>query len=230
MIVEKAVEKPVLNISSDSGINQAYEALEMCRILKLPEDEILAAKSLNDLHHIHNDVFIKYEAANIKGTLHHFLTPPRLRVLIDQLIDSHDRIRIFLGDPYTGVDWMEEYNLIGTLSRSTGVLKIPYLIGENENESRSLDEGDLVKIIHETGKVLWKAWYYIEPVLRIIEEPKGVNNTEYWTVINIKDGNTIVRQATFTSYGKAASYIAHITGELFEYMHSLTQYDYDLKV
>lgn len=38
------------------------------------------------------------------------------------------RLRLFFGDKKTGRDWLSEHDVIGTIGRSTGVMKVPLMI------------------------------------------------------------------------------------------------------
>lgn len=48
--------------------------------------------------------------------------------IIERLINSGERVRIFYGDPATGIAWPEENDVIGCIGQSTGPQKIPLLI------------------------------------------------------------------------------------------------------
>jgi hypothetical protein len=69
---------------------------------------------------------IKYKVVN--GTSYHEETPMEVVNTIEDARINNKRIRMFLGDTETGRDWMEEYEVSGTVGRSMGTVKIPLLI------------------------------------------------------------------------------------------------------
>jgi hypothetical protein len=106
-----------------------------------------------------NGNVIKYKISPM-GTAYHKDTPDRLVNILENLRLSDTRIRIYFGDRDTGRDWEEQYDVFGTIGRSTGRIKIPLLI----SSSRSLGGGALlddaiVKIEYANknqGGVIWQ--------------------------------------------------------------------------
>lgn len=68
----------------------------------------------------------KYKVVN--GTYYKKETPDQLIDILENARQHQKRIRIFYGDTETGKSWNEEHYIIGTVSRSTGKIKIPILI------------------------------------------------------------------------------------------------------
>jgi len=56
-----------------------------------------------------------------------------IRVLLSNM-KSRQRVRLFYGDPKTGRDYGEEFDIMGYIGKSAGQVKIPLLI----NNSRSI--------------------------------------------------------------------------------------------
>lgn len=87
-------------------------------------------------------------------------TPEELKVILERLrvAGRQHRIRVFLGDPDTGLDWNEENDVTGYVGRSTGSKPILLLIPN----VRSLGGGALLtahilKLIDiSTGQVLYQ--------------------------------------------------------------------------
>lgn len=72
------------------------------------------------------------------------------------LITSKERVRLFYGYPGTGEAWAEENDIIGRVSNSTGLNKIPLLI----HNSRSMGgggilDGQIVAIYTTKGRQLY---------------------------------------------------------------------------
>lgn len=96
-------------------------------------------------------------------------TPKRVAALLSNLSMSRQRIRLVYGDPSTGEDWLQEYDVIGMVGRSTGTKQIPLLI----NNSRSTGGGAILdhrilKIVDVKSKrVLYQHEKYIMPEFTI---------------------------------------------------------------
>ena len=96
-------------------------------------------------------------------------TNENLQAIISSLYHSQKRVRLVYGETKTGKDWLEEYDVIGTIGRSTGVKKIPLLI----HNSRSMGggailDGCIVKIVDvKTKRVIYQADNYITPNFEI---------------------------------------------------------------
>jgi hypothetical protein len=74
---------------------------------------------------------ITYKIYN--GTAYHVDTPIEVinaleTARIARQFGRRLRLRLFLGDPETGRDWGEEYDVIGYIGRSGGHIKIPLLL------------------------------------------------------------------------------------------------------
>jgi hypothetical protein len=61
-------------------------------------------------------------------TNYHAETIESVKRIIDSLILSQERIRLFYGDTKTGISWNEENDNMGRISRSMGPHKIPILV------------------------------------------------------------------------------------------------------
>lgn len=96
-------------------------------------------------------------------------TPSRVATLLNNLSMSQQRIRLVYGDTNTGKDWLEEYDVIGVIGRSTGAKQIPLLI----KNSRSIGGGSILdhcilKIVDVKSKrVLYQHEKYVEPKFEI---------------------------------------------------------------
>lgn len=55
-------------------------------------------------------------------------TPVEVRRILEDYRVSGKRIRLFYGDAETGTDWLDEYDVLGQVGRSTGALKVPLIV------------------------------------------------------------------------------------------------------
>lgn len=67
------------------------------------------------------------------GICYHVDTPPAVIEQLDRAYQSGARVRLFYGDAATGEDWLSEYDVTGTLGRSTGQFKIPLIIANSRS-------------------------------------------------------------------------------------------------
>ena len=65
---------------------------------------------------------------NVEGTFFHAQTPYEVVLALRAAAHGSRRIRLFYGDPETGLDWNEEHDVIGFLGRSIGPIKVPLLL------------------------------------------------------------------------------------------------------
>lgn len=69
---------------------------------------------------------MEYKVVN--GTSYHVDTPDAVIEILDKARIKDTRIRIFYGDRKTGRDWLDTYDNIGQIGRSSGPCKIPILL------------------------------------------------------------------------------------------------------
>lgn len=125
------------------------------------------------------------------------------------------RIRVWYGDNVTGVSWHEEYDIVGTIGRSTGLHKIPLLI----NNSRSIGGGALLDscivcmIDTKTKKVLYSHKLFKMPMAIVQDRYQ----TDFSRTIS-KDYTHCVKingqqHAFFKSESKAKRYADFMSGK-----------------
>ena len=110
----------------------------------------------------------EHEYKEIEGTFFDIKTPEKVCQILNRCIKNRKtRIRVFYGDKETGRDWMEEYNTMGYIGRSTGRIKTPLLL----ITSRSLGGGALrdscIVKITENKRVLYQHPLYNTPVVKV---------------------------------------------------------------
>jgi len=62
------------------------------------------------------------------GTWYDARTPKAVILALERARARNARVRIFYGEPETGKSWSEENDVVGTIGRSMGPIKIPLLI------------------------------------------------------------------------------------------------------
>lgn len=132
-------------------------------------------------------------------------TSEAVRRVLERYRKSGDTLRIVLGDPETGRDWHEENDVVGTVGRSLGSMKIPLLIQKGERGGPAMLTRCIVRIIDwESQREVYVHPQYKMPVLAIL--PKA--DAQYPWEVTI-DGET---QARFADLGKAGAYVGFMRG------------------
>ena len=99
-----------------------------------------------------------------RGTHFHPDTSDTVARHLDDLIASGKRVRLFTGEPDTGVAWASEYDVYGTIGRSTGPCKVPLLIEPGEDGGSQLLDHCIVGILTRAQN-----WVYKHPKLNFGE-------------------------------------------------------------
>lgn len=140
-------------------------------------------------------------------------TPQKVRKVLEEVRKSNEVVRIYQGDPETGRDWCSEFDVIGRVSRSIGLMKIPLLVIEGDIGGAPILDACILKIQRvPDGKVLYQHERYQAPDLEIRAKRsthRGKRYThEVWRAKEL--------MARFTSNAKAAHYVAFMHGYSFQ--------------
>lgn len=126
---------------------------------------------------------------------------------------SKARIRVWYGDTDTGESWLEEYDTIGTVGRSTGQQKIPLLI----KNSRSTGGGGIlchciirVDVISSKRTIYKHPLFYV-PMLGVYPNLDEETKVKYPFIV-LKNGTI---QARFKAEKQACKYIDFMTGNRY---------------
>ncbi len=141
------------------------------------------------------------------GTFYDPETPNEVVRAIETARTSGDRVRFWYGKD--GKNWAEEYDVIGTISRSMGPVKIPLLIHKpSDSGGGGILTDCIVKMVSTKSKrVLYQSPTFRQSEYKII--PSDL--PEYTEAVTI-DGEL---NARFKKAGQAARYVAFMTGERF---------------
>jgi hypothetical protein len=136
-------------------------------------------------------------------------TDPKVAKALERCRRTCRKVRLMLGNLETGVPWLEEYDVVGTIGRSSGPLREPLLVEENDSFGLPvLAHCALALIDWQTGKFLYRHPAYRVPNLTIQrqDDPKRP-----WEVLH--DDQVVAR---FKNIGKAGAYVAFMCGETVE--------------
>lgn len=127
--------------------------------------------------------------------------------------NSKSRIRIWYGDNNTGESWLDEYDTIGTVGRSSGQVKIPLLL----KNARSSGGGGIltdciVRIdVISSKRTIYKHPLFYVPTLGVYPNLDEETKVKYPFII-LKNGTI---QARFKTDKQARKYIDFMTGERY---------------
>lgn len=136
-------------------------------------------------------------------------TPPEAARVLESCRKARNKIRLVLGDPSTGDSWLDEYDVVGTIGRSTGTLKVPLLVEDGENGGGAILTASVLCILDwQSGKIRFRHPAYQPPDLGI--KPSS-DAARPWAVLH-RDKEV----ARFIDIGKAGAYLAFMRGEPVE--------------
>lgn len=129
-------------------------------------------------------------------------TNEKVKQVLTSCYNRKNRIRIVYGDVKTGKSYLDEYEILGYVGKSTGIKPIPLLI----NNSRSFGGGSILtdiilKIVDtQTKQVLFQHENYVMPVLT-----KEISSHKDYLYDVIYNGESVV--ARFKTEKQANNYI-----------------------
>lgn len=136
-------------------------------------------------------------------------TPPEVALALESCRKAGDKVRLVLGDTTTGESWLDEYDVVGTIGRSTGSLKVPLLVEDGEDGGGAILTACVLCIIDwRSGRTRYRHPAYQAPELGI----KPTHDAAHpWAVLQ-RDKEV----ARFRDIGKAGAYLAFMRGESVE--------------
>lgn len=141
------------------------------------------------------------------GTCYNINTPERIIRTLEGSRSCGERIRLFYGDTKTGKCWNEENDVVGTVGRSTGNIKIPLLLAKSTSTGGgAILDHCIIKIINR-GSLLYQhpgfdngKWE-----ISVCDLPEYKENA-------LCNGTVIAR---FKKEGQAQRYVDFMTGKRF---------------
>ena len=140
-------------------------------------------------------------------------TSDKVKECIEYCYNSKLRIRIWYGNTKTGVSWLEEYDVTGTIGRSTGKQKIPLLV----KNSRSNGGGGILChcIIRidaiNSRRTIYKHPLFNVPLLTVATNNEKKNKNKLPFIVS--KNNEL--QARFKSEKQAKNYIGFMLGNRY---------------
>ncbi|BBP46328.1 hypothetical protein THMIRHAS_17010 [Thiosulfatimonas sediminis] len=133
-------------------------------------------------------------------------TKTKVKKALEKCRKDERVIRVFYGDTDSGRAWLEEFDVIGRVGRSTGLMKIPLLVPDGEYGGGSLLDSQVVRIVDvATGEVAYSHPNFSLPKFKIVEYLGGEMS------VGVEADGKL--HAQFESLPKAAAWIAFMSGE-----------------
>lgn len=158
----------------------------------------------------------EYREIGDKETWFEADTPSAVRKILERYRKSGEEIRVFYGDE-TGRDWLEEFDMLGTIGRSLGPMRVPLLVPRNECGGPALLTKNIVRLMDvETGKELYRHPTYHQPELRLRDADEDLLEKGY--VVSVEARNKYDEwqtHANFKTLGEAGHWLAFMTGKVF---------------
>ena len=140
------------------------------------------------------------------GTWYDPNTPDEIIQVLETARKDGTKIRLFIGDRKTGVQWLEEDEIIGKVGRSTGVFKVPLIIASGEMGGGQISTKSILRIDNaRTGSTLYQCSNYKRPELNV--RPSG--DKDLPVSVTRPDGTV---EGNFKNEGEAEKYIAFHQG------------------
>lgn len=136
-------------------------------------------------------------------------TPPEVAKVLESCRQAGNKVRLVLGDPMTGESWLDEYDVVGTIGRSTGSLKVPLLVEDGEDGGGAILTACVLCVIDwKSGRTRYRHPAYQAPELGIRPTDDAAHP---WAVLH-RDQEV----ARFRDIGKAGAYLAFMRDEPVE--------------
>ncbi|MBL8317935.1 MAG: hypothetical protein JNJ42_05990 [Burkholderiaceae bacterium] len=136
-------------------------------------------------------------------------TDPKAAAVLERCRRGGKQVRLILGDTGTGQAWLDEYDVVGHIGRSTGLLKVPLLVEPGEDGGPAILTACVLAVVEwHTGRYLYRHPALQLPALSIAPstEPGYA-----WDVL--RDTNVIAR---FRDIAQAGGYVAFMRGATVE--------------
>lgn len=117
------------------------------------------------------------------GTHYPAGVPDELIQVLESARLNEKRVRLFYGDPKTGIDFLEQHDIIGRIGRTGGIVKSPILLMRENSSGGPLIPVDIVLKVTDanTKKVLYQHPLYKEPEFIV---QKNESNKTYNVIYN----------------------------------------------
>jgi hypothetical protein len=140
------------------------------------------------------------------GVYYRDTTPPEVVLQIERARECGHRIRLWLGDTKTGRDWMEEWDVVGTVGCSMGPIKSPLLLRTSRSISGGIISTDAIVRLFANGREVYRHPKYRVPKITVGYDPNAGDH-RWYARVNGK------HHARFKTEASALRWAAFMRGE-----------------
>lgn len=209
--------------SKKEKVNKGFIALDMfhncftwniSRLITLIDNEgvVLMVKIVDHVsENLSNGNTIHYQITD-SGTAYHKETSQKVVDVLENARTMRKRVRVFYGDTQTGESWLDEYDTMGTIGRSTGQIKIPLLIkNANSTGGGAILDHCIIRIVDLGNKYdLYKHPNFHVGEFKVRKVDMTAHDKHYTAgVYHNKKGNL----ANFEKMEQAERWVKFISGE-----------------
>jgi hypothetical protein len=150
-------------------------------------------------------------------------TPYDVQRVLERCRIARLHVRIFYGDPQTGLDSLSTFNVIGRVGNTMGPIRAPLLVPRGADCGDIISSSRVLKIVHVVnGRILYQHARYHLPSLQVrtstvtATTPKALSKYPVLVAIASKRASDNLEEkdilARFKTQAKAERYLAFITG------------------
>lgn len=151
----------------------------------------------------------------VNGKAYREATPDSVISTLERAHRMDERIRVFYGDAESGLDWMEENDIIGTVGYSTGDVSIPLLIRTSRSYGGgSILDSAIVRITIDKQDIYRHPFYHLPSYKIQPTKDNGYYDGYYYEAIYQDSGNVIARFKTEQSAKRWDAFIQGIRNSL----------------
>jgi hypothetical protein len=211
------------------------QACELARRIKARSEGTLLAKGLAYLRNLvapnkgeigtveqysmYQTMLAGYSKLDDNATWFDARTPAEVQQILEDARNSGDIMRVFVGDVQTGRDWLDEYDTIGRIGRSSDWMKLPQVVPNGQSEGPALLSECIVRIFNVTkGTEVYRHPTYHTPKMELAEAASYDQADGYTHCVKMqcKDGN-MESSCNFKSHAAASDWLAFMDGQTHDY-------------
>lgn len=152
-------------------------------------------------------VSAKLCAARPQQTIFDPETAPEVQRLLEHYRVTREPVRIFYGCTETGRDWLDEYDVYGTIGRSTGPIKVPLMVSARSSGGPAILSACIVRMVDgKTKRQVYRHPLYQMPLFKV-QESTEVKDLPFEVLVN---GAV---HARFTKEARAQAWVEFMRGE-----------------
>lgn len=142
------------------------------------------------------------------GVYYRDTTPSEVVHHLEVAREGDFRIRLWLGDTKTGRDWLEEWDVVGTVGCSMGPIKVPLLLRSSRSTGGGAISTDNIVRLFVNGREVYRHPKYKLPSFALVFEDKHKDVPWALFVNGQKEPH-----ARFKTQAKAQRWAAFMRGE-----------------